>query len=181
VGAVRAPAVSGRFYPGTKGELERAVRELLRTVEPGAHPAAARAAIAPHAGYLYSGLTAAHVFARLRLPRLIVIVAPNHTGMCRASGGASLWETGAFATPLGEVPIDDAFTDGENEVTRWTVTGTHEGELAGIPRTGRRFSVTGISIGRVVNGKITESWNSWDALGLMQQLGVVSEAKGRAA
>jgi len=86
------------------------------------------------------------------------------------------------AFPDAHFTIDDAFTDGENEVTRWTVTGTHEGELAGIPRTGRRFSVTGISIGRVVNGKITESWNSWDALGMMQQLGVVSaEAKGRAA
>ena len=86
------------------------------------------------------------------------------------------------AFPDAQFTIHDAFTDGENEVTRWTVTGTHEGELAGIPRTGRRFSVTGISIGRVVNGKITESWNSWDALGMMQQLGVVSaEAKGRAA
>jgi len=82
--------------------------------------------------------------------------------------------------------IDDAFTDGQNtevqnEVTRWTVTGTHEGELAGIPRTGRRFSVTGITIARIAHGKITASWNNWDALGLMQQLGVVSEAKGRAA
>ena len=90
------------------------------------------------------------------------------------------------AFPDAHFTIDDAFTDGQNtdvhnEVTRWTVTGTHEGELAGIPRTGRRFSVTGISIARIVNGKITESWNSWDALGLMQQLGVVSEAKGRAA
>ena len=86
------------------------------------------------------------------------------------------------AFPDAHFTIDDAFTDGENEVTRWTVIGTHEGELAGMSRTGRRFSVTGISIGRVVNGKITESWNSWDALGMMQQLGVVSaEAKGRAA
>ena len=90
------------------------------------------------------------------------------------------------AFPDAHFTIDYAFTDGQNtevqnEVTRWTVTGTHEGELAGIPRTGRRFSVTGISIARIANGKITESWNSWDALGLMQQLGVVSEAKGRAA
>ncbi len=86
------------------------------------------------------------------------------------------------AFPDAHFTIDDAFTDGHNEVTRWTVVGTHEGELAGIPRTGRRFSVTGISIARVANGKITESWNNWDALGLMQQLGVVSaEAKGRAA
>jgi len=86
------------------------------------------------------------------------------------------------AFPDAHFTIDDAFTNGQNEVTRWTVVGTHEGELAGIPRTGRRFSVTGISIARIVNGKITESWNNWDALGLMQQLGVVpSEAKGRAA
>src|SRR5262245_65593351 len=73
-----------------------------------AHAAAARAAIAPHAGYIYSGVTAAHVFARLDVPRLVVIVGPNHTGRCRAPGGASLWETGAFATPLGDVPVDDA-------------------------------------------------------------------------
>jgi len=86
------------------------------------------------------------------------------------------------AFPDAHFTIDDAFTTGENEVTRWTVVGTHEGELAGIPRTGRRFSVTGISVARIANGKIAESWNSWDALGLMQQLGVVSaETKGRAA
>jgi steroid delta-isomerase-like uncharacterized protein len=91
------------------------------------------------------------------------------------------------AFPDAHFIIDDAFTLGHNtdvhdEVTRWTVAGTHEGELAGIPPTGRRFSVTGISIARIANGKITESWNNWDALGLMQQLGVVStENKGRAA
>jgi hypothetical protein len=97
--------VSGRFYPATGDALEREVRALLAPVEPVAHPAAARAAIAPHAGYLYSGHTAAHVFARLALPRLVVILAPNHTGVCRAPGGASLWEAGAFATPLGQVAI----------------------------------------------------------------------------
>jgi steroid delta-isomerase-like uncharacterized protein len=91
------------------------------------------------------------------------------------------------AFPDAHFTIHDAFTQGQNtdvqnEVTRWTVVGTHKGELAGIPRTGRRFSVTGISIARVANGKIIESWNNWDALGMMQQLGVVpAEAKGRAA
>ena len=79
---------------------------LLAPVQPFAHAATARAAVVPHAGYVYSGLTAAHVFARLDVPRLVVILAPNHTGVCRAPGGASLWEAGAFATPLGEVPVD---------------------------------------------------------------------------
>ena len=46
-------------------------------------------AIAPHAGLPYSGPTAARVFVRLALPRVIVIVAPNHTGVWRAPGGAS--------------------------------------------------------------------------------------------
>jgi AmmeMemoRadiSam system protein B len=42
----------------------------------------------------------------VRLPRLVVILAPNHTGVCRTRGGASLWEDGAFTTPLGDVPVD---------------------------------------------------------------------------
>jgi len=105
---VRAPAVSGRFYPGVPTQLERTVRELLESVR-DARPAPARAAVAPHAGYLYSGLTAAHVFARLEIPPLVVILAPNHTGVCRARGGASLWEAGAFRTPLGDVGVDEEF------------------------------------------------------------------------
>lgn len=106
---MRAPAVSGRFYPGTPVELERTVRDLLDPIRPIAHPADARGALVPHAGYLYSGLTAAHVFARVRVPPVVVIVAPNHTGACRSPGGASLWEAGAFQTPLGEMPVDERF------------------------------------------------------------------------
>jgi MEMO1 family protein len=58
---------------------------------------------------MYSGPTAAAVFARTAVPRLVIILAPNHTGVCDAEGGVSLWETGAFRTPLGEVRIDDEF------------------------------------------------------------------------
>jgi len=100
--------VSGRFYPETPSELERAVHELLAAV-PDARPAAARAAVAPHANYAYSELTTAHVFARLELPPIVVILAPNHTGVCRASGGASLWEAGTFRTPLGDMAVDERF------------------------------------------------------------------------
>lgn len=108
---MRTPAVSGRFYPGTAAELERTVRDLLDG--PGgagdARPAPARAALVPHAGYLYSGATAASVFARLEIPSVVVILAPNHTGTCRAPGGVSLWEKGAFRTPLGDVRVDAEF------------------------------------------------------------------------
>ena len=105
---MRAPAVSGRFYPATRPELDRAVRDLLASVR-DAQPARARGAVVPHAGLVYSGLTAASVFAHLAIPPLVVILAPNHTGICRAPGGVSLWEAGAFRTPLGEVGVDDRF------------------------------------------------------------------------
>jgi len=101
--------VSGRFYPGARAELAAAVAALLDAAraEAGASPPApVRAVIAPHAGYAYSGPTAAHVFARVALPSLVVMLAPNHTGVCRAPGGVSLWEDGAFHTPLGDVPVD---------------------------------------------------------------------------
>jgi AmmeMemoRadiSam system protein B len=104
--------VSGRFYPDTRAELSAAVAALLADARAEAGSSATaphRAVIVPHAGYLYSGPTAAAVFARLALPPLVVIVAPNHTGVCRAPGGASLWEAGAFTTPLGDVPVDEAF------------------------------------------------------------------------
>ena len=64
------------------------------------------AAIAPHAGYIYSGLTAAKVFARIEIPALVIIIAPNHTGVADAKHGVSLWESGAFQTPLGDVSVD---------------------------------------------------------------------------
>ncbi len=106
---MRAPAVSGRFYPESAAELRRLVRALLDAAEPAAPPATLRAAIVPHAGLVYSGVTAAHVFRRAVIPATVVIVAPNHTGAGAAPGGASLWEKGAWATPLGPVAVDERF------------------------------------------------------------------------
>jgi predicted ester cyclase len=58
-------------------------------------------------------------------------------------------------------------------ITRWSGSGTHTGELMGIPPTRKKVAVDGIWILRIAGGKIVESWNSWDTLGLLQQLGVV--------
>lgn len=69
--------------------------------------------------------------------------------------------------------IEDEIAEGDLVVTRWTATGTHDGELFGIPATGTIATSTGISISRVAGGKIVEDWTNWDALGLMQQLGAV--------
>ena len=71
--------------------------------------------------------------------------------------------------------IEDLVADGETVVARWSCRGTHKGELNGIAPTGKQVNMTGISIARFTNGKMTEGFVNWDALGLMQQLGVVPE------
>jgi predicted ester cyclase len=63
--------------------------------------------------------------------------------------------------------------EGEYVVTRWTASGTHEGDLEGIPPTGRSTTTSGISVTRIVDGKIVEDRTEWDALGLMTQLGAI--------
>jgi predicted ester cyclase len=60
-------------------------------------------------------------------------------------------------------------------VTRWRSRSTHKGEFMGIPATGKEVVITGISIVQVVAGKIIESWNNWDRMSMMQQIGEVPE------
>jgi len=102
---VRQSAVAGLFYPGQRAQLAGAVQSLLAAAAAEALPAVA--AIAPHAGYVYSGRTAAEVFARLEVPRRCVVIAPNHTGVCEAAQGGSACALGSFVTPAGEVPVDE--------------------------------------------------------------------------
>jgi AmmeMemoRadiSam system protein B len=106
--ARRRPAVAGQFYPADPDELLKLVAACLDGVPDEARHC--RAAIAPHAGLVYSGRCAGAVFGRLRLPPTVVILAPNHTGICR-SPGASLYRQGAFETPLGAVPVDAALSE----------------------------------------------------------------------
>ena len=61
-------------------------------------------------------------------------------------------------------------------VTRWTGTGTHTDEVMGIGPTGKRVTVSGVWIHRIAGGKIVESWNLWDAMGMVRQLGAAPAA-----
>jgi steroid delta-isomerase-like uncharacterized protein len=76
----------------------------------------------------------------------------------------------AFSDRL--VKIADQVVAEDKVVTRWQATGVHAGEFNGIPATGRRVSLTGISIDRIAGGKIVESWEVTDDAGLLRQLGV---------
>lgn len=77
------------------------------------------------------------------------------------------------AYPDTHFTIEDQIAEGDKLATRWTVYGTHQGPLFGIPPTGKQVKVSGITINRYENGKTVESWFSYDALGQLQQLGVI--------
>lgn len=69
--------------------------------------------------------------------------------------------------------LDDLIAEGDQVVTRWRVTGTQQGEFAGVPPNGKTVHVTAINIHRIAGGQIQEAWLNWDALGMLQQLGVI--------
>ncbi len=71
------------------------------------------------------------------------------------------------------VPIEDQVAEGDKVVTRWTARGTHRGELMGTAPTGKQIAVPGVLIDRIVGGQIAEEWASYDALGMLQQIGAL--------
>lgn len=81
------------------------------------------------------------------------------------------------AFPDLHITIEDTLAERDEVVVRIVIEGTHQGDGLGIPATGRKFSVPGICIVKLENGKLVVGWNSWDQLGLLQQLGVISVPK----
>ena len=80
------------------------------------------------------------------------------------------------AFPDLENTIEDMVAEGDKVVVRFRARGTHQGETAVFgPPTGKQMDITGITIKRVSDGKIVESWTNFDALGMMQQLGLIPE------
>lgn len=77
------------------------------------------------------------------------------------------------AFPDSTVVIEDMLGEGDKVVSRYIYKGTHQGELQGIPATGKQISVPGIAIDRIAGGKIVERWDVLDQMVLMQQLGVI--------
>src|SRR5437879_6543592 len=73
----------------------------------------------------------------------------------------------------GHWGIEEIFSTADRVVVRWTGSGTHVAEVNGIPPTGKKIKVDAITIHRMKDGKIAETWEVWDTLGFLQQLGVV--------
>ena len=102
---IREPAVAGMFYPADKRQLTRMISDFLSDLATnGSSP---KAIIAPHAGYIYSGPTAAVAYARLSKCadsiKRVIILGPAHRMAVRGLAASS---ADAFATPLGILPVD---------------------------------------------------------------------------
>lgn len=77
------------------------------------------------------------------------------------------------AFPDVRMTFEDQIAQGEKVASRWTMRGTHQGDLMGIPPTHKPATFTGIVISRLEGGEIAEEWEDFDQLGMMQQLGVI--------
>ncbi len=97
---IREPAVAGAFYPESAAELERQVRDLTPV---GEERHQLLGCIAPHAGYVYSGGVAGALFGHLEIPRRVIVIGPNHTGVGAVIAVAP---HEAWRTPTGDGPLD---------------------------------------------------------------------------
>lgn len=111
----RKPAFAGRFYPAGEKKIKRKIKSLFRhDLGPGeipSKPSRKRRAIlgvmVPHAGWTYSGAVSAHAYETLLKdgkPETFILLGPNHTGM---GFPVSVYPEGKWATPLGDIEIDD--------------------------------------------------------------------------
>jgi MEMO1 family protein len=104
---LRLPAVSGRFYPSHPTELTALIRQHTQA-DKTVVKMRAKACLVPHAGYVYSGHVAGAVFARLAIPKKIVILGVRHYPR---GEGAAILSSGAWRTPLGDAAIDQALAE----------------------------------------------------------------------
>jgi steroid delta-isomerase-like uncharacterized protein len=88
-------------------------------------------------------------------------------------GAKRKWAMYLTAIPDLHVTIEDLVAEGGKVPVRRSYEGTHQGELLGIPATGKQLQVGSISIFRLVDGKIAENWEQLDRLALLQQLGFI--------
>ena len=111
-------------------------------------------------------------------PNFVVNDPSSEAGEVDAQGvkESIAWSHSAF--PDLRVTIEDQVAEGRKVATRWTVRGTHQGEMMGATPTDNQVTFTGIQTDYISGGKMLESWSNWDTLGMLQQIGAVP-APGR--
>lgn len=98
---VRKPCVAGKFYPQDTATLRENVSGFL---EGGGLKERAKAIMAPHAGYVYSGVVAGAVYAAVEIPGDVILIGPNHTGL---GENAAVMPSGSWRTPMGTLPVNE--------------------------------------------------------------------------
>jgi predicted ester cyclase len=77
------------------------------------------------------------------------------------------------AFPDSRITVEQQLAEGDLVATRWSGRGTHEGELMGIQPTGKQVTISGLTISRLVGGKVVEEFQNWDNFGMLQQLDAI--------
>ncbi len=80
------------------------------------------------------------------------------------------------AFPTKKLTIEDIFAAGDKVIVRWTCQATQSGPLQDISASNKKINISGISVYRISNNKIVEIWQSWDRLGLLEQIGEIQPA-----
>jgi predicted ester cyclase len=93
---------------------------------------------------------------------------PGMSGLENIKRSVNDWHT---AFPDTGNTVEDVVAERDKVAVRWATRATHQGEFMGVLPTGTRIAVTGIGVFRFSGGKIVESWDEYDALGLLRQLG----------
>lgn len=108
---IKEPSVAGAFYPADKQELANTVEGFLSKAEKGQRDGKLIAVISPHAGYRFSGQVAAYGYKEIKDSGIkkVILIGPSHHA---AFKGASVYTTGSFRTPLGDVQIDEKLAAG---------------------------------------------------------------------
>jgi steroid delta-isomerase-like uncharacterized protein len=95
------------------------------------------------------------------------------------AGFKIFWRNMREALPDVQINVEDTIVEGDKIAVRVVLEGTHRGQGLGVAPTGRRVKIAGIVLVQFAEGKITKGWNSWDQLGLLQQLGAIPSAGDR--
>lgn len=103
---IRMPAAAGQFYPASAAELKKLIEKFTPQK---ADKTDVVACILPHAGYIYSGRVAVETAAGINIKNKIILLGPNHTGY---GADFSIFSSGKWATPLGEIEIDRQLAQG---------------------------------------------------------------------
>jgi steroid delta-isomerase-like uncharacterized protein len=114
------------------------------------------------------------------------LLAPDALGIGELEGGSQLRGPAEFvpfverirgAFPDIHIVVEDAFGAEDKVVVRWTATMTHSGENLGMPASGKRVRITGMTIARIGGKQIVEGWDNWDQLGMLKQIGVYESSE----